>query len=152
MAWLTAQEFRSLYVTQTASDDGVTVVENCLESAINRISDLVGTVTVTEVANATDNTIRKVSALREAQELLALHKLSFNDTSRRRNGGKVRRERDEDAVTTNEYESYSEMRKYREDLLTDAMRLIEPYLPATEAVEQAFADNYTQSVPIEFVW
>lgn len=125
--WLTNDEFAALASGTGSTELPPGTIANCLQSAINFIRRHTGDVIVAEVeAAADDSTVSKVTDLREAQELLARRKLL--QTARKiREGGMPIQERDENAVTMNQYSTPQQVEIERAALLRDAMELIGVY-------------------------
>lgn len=144
MAFLTELEFRDLYVTGSESEISAAQVEQCLDEALDEISKLCGESVVTEISEATDDSLRKNKAFRRSQGKLAYRALLLIQTSRYRAGGIIAQEKDQNDQVLNQYEKFAEIEKRREALLSDALSALSPYL-----IQSADSDAFDN--PIEFL-
>lgn len=147
MAWLTEDEFRNLYVTESATEINSAQVESCLQKAVREIRKLAGAEVVAEIeAEQADSTADKVLDFREAQEKLAYRQLLLIWSSRFRSGGVMESETDNNAQSTDRYEKFSETEKRRAALYAEALDAISAYLPA-DAQGDSFGSGVEYSHP-----
>lgn len=152
MAFLTEQEFRELYVTESATEISPAQIALCLDEAIDDIAGLCGEAVITEITDADDNSVRKVKSFRRAQGKLAYRELLFLMSSRFRDGGIVTAEKDINDSVTNQYAHFSEIEKRRDALYADAVAALKPYFTAEESAEVVAEASGTHNVANNFVW
>ncbi|MCD9188241.1 MAG: hypothetical protein LUM44_17630 [Pyrinomonadaceae bacterium] len=143
MAFLTEEEFRVLYVTNSESELSPAQYNQCLEEGIDLIAKLCGETLVTEIEDAGDDSSRKNKAVRRAQGKLAYRALLTIQTGRYRAGGVISQEKDQNDSVTNQYEKASETEKRREWFYQSALEDLSPYL-----IQNADGDSFDN--PIEF--
>lgn len=129
MAWLTENEFKSLYVTESATEISSAQISQCLDEGIDEIALMCGEDVLTEIENAVSgSTDRKVKKFRRAQGKLAYRALLLVISSRFRSGGVLESERDINSSMADKYESFDKVEKRREVLKSEAAETLKPYL------------------------
>lgn len=128
MAWLTAVEFKDLYVTESATEISSAQILQCLDEGIDEIASMCGEDVLTEIENAVGTTARKVRQFRRAQGKLAYRALLLIMSARFRNGGILESERDMNSSATDKYVSFKNIDLQREALMNDAAKALQNYL------------------------
>lgn len=139
MPWLTADEFKDLWVTESATEIPAAQITECLDSAKAEIVARVEADYVTALVADNDNSEDNSKSLRRAQSKLAYRELLFFRSSQFRSGGIAKLELDENASVRNEYEAFKDTELRRQKLLEDALGILEPFL--TEEAEEEAAEN-----------
>ena len=61
MSWLSEEEFKARYVTESATEISTTQINDCLEEGIDLIGSMCGEAVLSEINSASDNSVRKIS-------------------------------------------------------------------------------------------
>jgi hypothetical protein len=141
MSWLSEEEFKARYVTESATEISTTQINDCLEEGIDLIGSMCGEAVLSEINSASDNSVRKISKFRRAQGKLAYRALLLLMSSRFRNGGILESERDQTSSATDKFVSFSDIEKRREALNQEAAKLLENYL-----IVDISGDDYGSSI------
>lgn len=152
MSWLSEEDFRTLWVPESATEIPSAQITECLDSAIADITKLVDSNEITALVADTGNTLLPTKSIRRAQSKLAYRELLLFLSNRFRSGGIQLKERDENASTTNEYESADKTDLRRRSLWTEAMDILEPYFGEETKEEDVTKFRRSTSKTIDFTW
>lgn len=131
MAFLTADDFRNLEVTSSATEIVTNQIENWLQAAKDELEVLCGSDKVKAVEDADEDAVTdslEFRQFRKAQQLMAKAEMLLFIASRYRSGGIQVSEKDLNDSSVNSYESYSQAKKRYDDLYIKAKELVTPYL------------------------
>lgn len=150
--FLTADEFRALEVTTSATEITAAQVDDFLQTAQDTIESLCGSELITAVAAASNNDELKTRQVRKAQQKLAAREMMLFIASRYRSGGVQVSEKDLNDSAVNSYEKFTETEARRKVLWTEAMELLTPYFTAEETTETLDKNTGSLNIPVEYVW
>ncbi|MBS3915592.1 MAG: hypothetical protein KG003_13945 [Bacteroidetes bacterium] len=148
MAWLTADEFKDLYVTESATEISSAQITQCLDEGIDEIASMCGEAVLTEIEIAVGTEARKVRQFRRAQGKLGYRALLLIMSARFRNGGILESERDMNSSATDKYVSFKNIDLQREALYKDAAKALENYLIVDVAGDN-LSPNIEYSHPVQ---
>lgn len=152
MSWLTALEFKTIYVTDSASEVKTEQIDDCLDSAKSQIVKLVDAGIITDLSATLPAKPDRVKDIRRAQGKLAYADLLLIQSSRYRSGGILLQERDMNSSATDSYESFAATENRRRVLKAEAFALIEPYYAEAEAQEIFSSHSNSENVAVRFVF
>jgi len=139
MAWLTEDEFKDLWVTESATEIPDAQITECLSSAIAMITNRVKAEYLATLESDNDNSDIVTKTLRRSQSKLAYRELLLYRSSQFRSGGIAKIEYDDNASVKNEYEDFKNTDLRRSNLLDEALDILSPYL--TEEAEEEEVDR-----------
>src|SRR3954469_328881 len=125
--FLTADEFKELEVTNSATEITPAQIDDFLQTAKDLIESLCGSELVETVAAAEDTDLLQTRKIRKAQQKLAAREMMLFIASRYRSGGVQYQEKDLNDSATNTYEKFTETESRRKVLWNEAMELLTPY-------------------------
>lgn len=137
MAWLTDEDFRLIYVTDSASEVKPEQVEECLNSAKSQIRKRVILDVFTDVSLAMPSDAEEAYDVRRAQGKIAYAELLLIQSARYRSGGILQAERDSNETGQNIYETYSATEKRADRLKAEAFEILEIYRLPAETVKES---------------
>ena len=138
MSWLTVNDFKDLYLTESATEIKESQINQSLDSAIDKLAEICGEDIVGEIESA-DDALRKTKSFRRAQGKFAYAEILFLMSSRFRSGGILIKESDSNAGATDEYANFSDVEKRRQVLIAEALDTIKTYIaPGEQPIEQEF--------------
>lgn len=152
MAWLTEQEFRVIYVTDSATEIQTEQIDQCLDEAIDELTSLCDETSIVDVVSDVETTPLKTKQFRRAQGKLAYRALLLIMSSRFRSGGILSQERDMNSSATDTYERFSEVEKRRGVLYEEALGAISAYLTTSESGKRAVPQSYSSAVKVINDW
>ncbi len=131
MAFLTAEEFQSIYLTSEMSlqETSISQINECLRDALVIIENLSSADLVEEIRNTVNppETI-KVFAFRSAQGKLAARALSAITSMRITTQGILQAVKDENDTEVNTFERFSDTELRRNAFYREALELIGSYI------------------------
>lgn len=152
MAWLTKDELRGLYVTDSATEISDAQLNQCLNAGIRTVTKYVGEPAATEVNGAAEPYTLKVSDLREAQGKLAYRELLLIASSRFRSGGVLESEKDTNDSSVNKYEAFDKTQQRRAALFEEALEILEHYSQPDAPDELDEIPNYSVVLTRKPAW
>lgn len=150
--WLSANELREIYITDSATAISPSQFSQCLNAGIRTVTAYIGADAALEVKNADAPYTEKVADLREAQGKLAFRELVLLMGSRFRDGGIAVAERDVNNSVTNQYESFEKTEARRAVLLAEAIEILEIYRLPTSHAGEDLPPNFSMSLTKNISW